>query len=313
MEKYSRWRDAGTGIQPFLPPAPVKIQKRAGRVALDFCRSYLFGPLLGATRVLLLGPMVLMALVGETLCSLTVTLKKGRATSPAGTDTIRHGDLILANHVSYIDVLYLYTKYNPMFVRQDPTATQPDRFSAIPFREAFWGCTTCPRNDAKGTSTTLSALTRDARRKGSGPIVLFIEGTTSNGRALLHPLETFRTGEDVDPETRLHLLLFKYSLTYPSPAFPIGNLPWHVLRQCCQFDNPLQVKQLNQHETPKMAEIEAALRGKAPSGSGETDMNTQIAQLLANMGRLRITKLGFREKATFLEYYKQQTGGKTRR
>ncbi|KAJ1657988.1 Lysophosphatidic acid:oleoyl-CoA acyltransferase 1 [Dispira simplex] len=243
----------------------------------------------------------------------TVTLKKGRVTSSDGTDTVRYGDLILANHVSYIDVLYLYAKYDPVFVRQDPTIDQPERFSIISFREAFWGCTACPMNIAKDTSTALSALTQEARRTASGPVVLFIEGTTSNGRALLHPLETFRTREDADPAARLHLLLFKYSLTYPSPVFPVGNLPWHLLRQCCQFANPLQVKQLNQHETPKMVEIGAALRGKAPSGSGETDMNTQIAQLLANMGRLRITKLGIREKSTFLEYYKQQTGGKCKR
>ncbi|KAJ1923455.1 Vacuolar protein sorting protein vps66 [Tieghemiomyces parasiticus] len=261
MEKYSNWRDAGTGIQPFLPPAPIKVDLRFGSLVLALIQSYILGPFLALVRSVLLLPVTLLTLLLIGLKQLLVvkffqrafhttivgplvrlvllllgfhfihheivSLKKGRRdanTTASGKRTApvtspQAGDLLLANHASYIDIFYLYAHYDPVFVQMDATVTDPRRFRRISVGQALQTCGECPMGFARGqkqgtkedegTLQTLPMLTRNARAHREGPVVVFLEGTTSNGRALLKPLEVFRNQEDVDPESRLFPLLFK--------------------------------------------------------------------------------------------------------
>ncbi|KAJ2337807.1 hypothetical protein GGF43_007025, partial [Coemansia sp. RSA 2618] len=51
MEKFSKWRDAGTGIQPFLQPVPARTQQSiVGRVLGAF-KSYIAGPVVAVVRL----------------------------------------------------------------------------------------------------------------------------------------------------------------------------------------------------------------------------------------------------------------------
>ncbi|RKP33660.1 hypothetical protein BJ085DRAFT_32571 [Dimargaris cristalligena] len=339
MEKYSNWRDPGTGIQPFLPPAPVKIDRHIGQIVVACVRDYLFGPLIALARIVLLIPVLVLlvstryisylfvfhalkrlyqdwvtgGLIRLTLFLLgfhfipfnVVSLKKGRQDPTASgsgqrqPDSIQSGDIIVANHTSYVDIIYLYGRFNPVFVQMKPldtttTTTSRDptqvehRFRRVSVYEALRGCGGCPAA-ASSSGTSLAALTREARARRSGPVVVFIEGTTSNGRALLKPMDVFRVQADVDRESRIHLLLLKYTTSYPSPVFPVGNKLAHCFKMCCQA------------ETPKLADQD--LPSQPKSALPVDNLNSQLTQLLANLGRLRATKQGYQEKQKFLAYY----------
>lgn len=132
----------------------------------------------------------------------------------------RRGDLIIANYTSYIDVILLTTFYNPVFLLPvfSSLPSLPDTPSSLP-------STPKPGRATGTGSANLSSLQtlpqppllgyvkvpfwqmirrtgrlpptadvpplgmyktlREARRKEKRPVVLFPEGTTGNGRAVL--------------------------------------------------------------------------------------------------------------------------------
>ncbi|KAK4683632.1 hypothetical protein P7C73_g6604, partial [Tremellales sp. Uapishka_1] len=138
MEKYSTWRDPATGIQPFLPP----IGSSAPPILLALL--FPFRILNAVSRTILLGAIALLHLViVEGVCLLLtpvpflhrpvsglfaavtcrlalfsmgyawittemVSPKRGaKGVSQISKRSPRHGDLIVTNWTSYVDVLYL--------------------------------------------------------------------------------------------------------------------------------------------------------------------------------------------------------------
>ncbi|PWN95059.1 hypothetical protein FA09DRAFT_332468 [Tilletiopsis washingtonensis] len=129
MEKFSRFRDAGTGIQVFLPPVTP-----AGNTSALHLLALPFLYVLGAARGVLLLAVVLLWTLLETLLGLfgaraavrsvfvpvvlallgfygttpeTISLATRGRNAPAPSAPPRVGDLIVSNHSSYIDVLLL--------------------------------------------------------------------------------------------------------------------------------------------------------------------------------------------------------------
>ncbi|ORX35559.1 hypothetical protein BD324DRAFT_652110 [Kockovaella imperatae] len=158
MEKYSKWRDASTGIQPFLPPVPPSSgSPLALLLNLSSCVHAL-------TRAILLGAVALLYLLlvegvclvlvpipplfhaasnilTAILCRLALGLmgywwidtemvssKRGlKGVTQIVNQSPRQGDLILSNWTSYVEVLYLAFRYNPTFLLPVfPPATQAE-------------------------------------------------------------------------------------------------------------------------------------------------------------------------------------------
>ncbi|PWN52741.1 hypothetical protein IE53DRAFT_377886 [Violaceomyces palustris] len=134
-EKFSRFRDAGTGIQVFLTPVPPA----SGTSALTLALSPI-SFVLGAVRVILISFLALiwsLFSLGSTVGRLNsifarailfmigfvwinvehVSLRsRGRAASSAKTPFAPGpGDLVLSNWSSWIDLLWLSTKFSPIF------------------------------------------------------------------------------------------------------------------------------------------------------------------------------------------------------
>ncbi|RQM26740.1 hypothetical protein B5M09_002393 [Aphanomyces astaci] len=97
MEKYSRWSDLTTGINPFVPP-PHQLPANA---ILRWTQVF-FGGILALLRWILLFPLVL-GLVTP-------------GTKPPALGGIKAGDVIVANHSSVLDILYFGFRYSPVFV-----------------------------------------------------------------------------------------------------------------------------------------------------------------------------------------------------
>ncbi|KAJ2705805.1 Lysophosphatidic acid:oleoyl-CoA acyltransferase 1 [Coemansia spiralis] len=340
MEKYSKWRDAGTGIQPFLPPVPARAQQGLLGRALQAAKDYAVGPIVAVARLAMLGALAMVdaaaAAVGTLLVvpslqrgwsrytrsvlarlallvlgfyaidAKTVGLQRGRrlATDKAPrTDRAESGDIIIANHASYIDVLYLVAKYNPVFLELDNASVRARPIS-------MWAALRAP---ARRTPALLPAkdarplkeITEEARLKQLGPVVVFPENATSNGRALLRFLPVFEETENQDDKSVLHIVALKYPFQAFSPAFSVGSQLVHLFRLACQPYNSLVVRTLEPGEAPRIAD--SAMY--CDEGADPVDLDDAIRDKMLQLSRLRMTKLSAMDKRDFVSFYYERAKG----
>ncbi|KAG1243571.1 hypothetical protein G6F68_015777 [Rhizopus microsporus] len=131
----------------------------------------------------------------------TVSIRKSRGNIKSG--SVKDGDIIISNWTSYVDILYLAYKFNPVFTQVYSNTTQVKKISLW---QAIRSVNQIPPATPTSTVYDIKELSLKAKEQGWGPIVIFPEGTTTNGRALLKfvPLSF----DDVDLN-RFHLLSFK--------------------------------------------------------------------------------------------------------
>ncbi|KAJ1797921.1 Vacuolar protein sorting protein vps66, partial [Coemansia sp. RSA 2598] len=241
-----------------------------------------------------------------------VSLQKGRrsARSSGGGKsaataavTVKSGDVIIANHVSYVDVLYLVAAYNPVFVEVDNATTYARVIS-------LWDALRAPGRPTPallpaGDARPLRSITEEARVKQRGPVVVFPENATSNGRALLQLLPLFEEPENQDEKSALHLLALKYPFKTFSPAYSVGSQLGHLFALCCQMYNSLVVRVLESDEAPRIAQ--SALYCDA--GDEPVDLDEAVRDRLTQLSRLRMTKLTAMDKRDFLAFYHKRAKG----
>ncbi|KIY46636.1 hypothetical protein FISHEDRAFT_66395 [Fistulina hepatica ATCC 64428] len=145
MEKYSAYRDPGTGIQPFLIPVPPfeseflsKLLAPIGytvgilRTSIVFVVWLLYVVLLGFCVILTPIPPLHRLVTGflTTILARLVlfivglpwipvepfTRKRSRGATIPETWVPRAGDIIVSNWVSWLEILYLAFRFNPTFV-----------------------------------------------------------------------------------------------------------------------------------------------------------------------------------------------------
>ncbi|KAJ3937344.1 MAG: hypothetical protein NXY57DRAFT_883816 [Lentinula lateritia] len=254
MEKYSAYRDPGTGIQPFLTPIPSPSSHSAVLSAALLPIRYVVGLLrlaliillaivylLGVTVFAVIPPLkraVSSAIIRTVLFCLgflwipTEMVSKKRGRSQKSTDNWNPGagDLIISNWASWVELLWLAYRFDPVFVipipespvqqassvTSSPISNTPGRRSG---RSSMPGIVSASRTPSSQiqiigfTPVSLFTLlketgrvppytsvigakttrTLDEIRKTSGrPVVVFPECTTSNGRGLLRFAELFK-------------------------------------------------------------------------------------------------------------------------
>ncbi|KAJ2782284.1 Vacuolar protein sorting protein vps66 [Coemansia javaensis] len=345
MEKYSKWRDAGTGIQPFLQPVPARTQQGPVAGALRLAARCVVGPLLAAVRLVALGAVaaadaaaagvgallvVPVARRAWSVCTRavlarvalwvmgfyaidakTVGLQRGRRSGGeaggggggGGAGGPRSGDVIIANHTSYVDVLYLVARYDPVFVEIDNASARVRRISA-------WAALRAP---ARRTPALLPArearplrdVTEEARLRRLGPVVVFPENATSNGRALLQFLPVLEPAENQDEKSALHIVALKYPFRSFSPAYSVGSQLAHLLRLCAQPYSSLTVRALDPAEAPRIADSAAF----CDAGAEPVDLDAAVRDKMVQLSRLRMTRLSAMDKRDFLAFYHERARG----
>ncbi|KAJ1645414.1 Vacuolar protein sorting protein vps66 [Coemansia erecta] len=343
MEKYSKWRDSGTGIHPFLQPAGTQTHETAVGSVLSWAKRLVVGPALAAVRMVVLGIAAAAEVAASAVSALLVvpsvrrgwerctrcvlarlallamgfywidtkrtSLQRGRRSASKSTAkkdsiaTVKSGDVILANHVSYVDVLYLVAKYNPVFVEMD-NATMYVRPISL------WTALRAPALPTPallpaGTARPLKHITEEARIKQNGPVVVFPENATTNGRALLQLLPLFEEAGNQDEKSDLHLLALKYPFKVFSPAYSVGSQLGHLFRLCSQLHNSLVVRVLEPDEAPSIKS--SALFCDA--GDEPVDLDEAVRDKLVQLSRLRMTKLTAMDKRDFLAFYHKRSKG----
>ncbi|CAL1701382.1 unnamed protein product [Somion occarium] len=263
MEKFSAFRDPGTGIQPFLTPVPPVGSNILANVLLPF--GYVVG-ILRITLILALAAIyailvqgvcliltpvpplyravsyVITALLARLVLLLVglwwipveqVTRKRARGSKLSESWNPKAGDLIVPNWASWIEILWLAFRFDPIFTL--PVSSPVDLTTST--SQSSTPVTSTPgRRTGTGSAAISSPSTRKAtprasivgfrpvsllsmilatgnvpldsesckdylsleeiRSKADRPVVVFPECTTSNGRGLLRFADVFK-GVDV--------------------------------------------------------------------------------------------------------------------
>lgn len=165
------------------------------------------------------------------------------------------GDIVLVNHASPIDALYLALCYSPTFViPQDANLVQLSTLSAF----SQIGC--APK--IHGRLVSLDAL-RNLKR---APIVIFVEGCTTNGRGVLQ------------------LAMLEDLLSSVEEAYALGLRYSPDGRECCTVDPVWR------HVLRMMASLSCRINGRVQKLSlAKSNLQGAIASL-AGVPALRIGK-----------------------
>ncbi|KAI8986426.1 hypothetical protein BDB01DRAFT_785608 [Pilobolus umbonatus] len=335
MEKYSKWRDAGTGIQPFLPLMPPKTDITL-LATLSNIIHMIVGPILGLIKLLLVTVVFLVYVVivpglgliwspipplkrlwtsifSRILLRLglffvgffyikaeTVSIRKSRQAEAIKPPSVNNGDVIVANWTSYIDIIYLAARYNPIFTQiyLDTTNVKP-----ITLWEAIRLTAQIPasRPNQGDKLYTVKELSSLAKKKKMGPIVIFAEGTTSNGRALLKFAPLFKEYKQQDQVNNFRIVSFKYEYNTMPPTYTVGNQFIHFFHLCSEFHNSMIVKTLAQGEDPT----------SGTTVNTEDPVGDSLITSLSHVSKLRKTNLSMADKCDFLSYYESRNQKKS--
>ncbi|XP_049851643.1 uncharacterized protein LOC126326539 [Schistocerca gregaria] len=304
-EKYVEWRDALTGVHPFIPlpdKYPPTLLNRLHRLILvpllaifrtplivlflallvtaDYlARKIASGPLkratLRATHFLLAG--LVLWLFGFAVHKNTHLYKKQAP-------SIKSGHFILCNHVSYIEVLYMAYAYSPQFTSvTDSGLLIPVNLYQALF-EIFWNRPVRSRETFK-----LSELVRRAKKNNDGPVLVFPEGTTTNGRITISALPVV----DIAPSYygTGHGIAIRYPNNGFSPSFCAGNVFKHTFFLSGQLRNTMELVYVPQDKVSN----ECAM-------SGASWLN-EMWQLISDAACISRGKITRDKKQLFLKTY----------
>ncbi|KAL4974771.1 hypothetical protein BDW66DRAFT_138868 [Aspergillus desertorum] len=342
MERYTQFRDKGSGIAPFLPvplqPAPgwcpLPIRAVLFVIRLPFF-IFLFVAYFAVLQWLPIGSLGKKAALWSILAIPSIwwtdlqvegvrkgNLSRQRSRLPGP------GSVIAASFTSPIDALYLAAIFDPVFTASYPTTKEVEEISLFEATlRAFDSPETqyAPRQDAK--TTTLSDLQRKYPHR---PIVAFAECTTTNGRGIL-PLSPSLT--KIAPMSKIFPASIRYQsedIVTPVPGHYIGFLwsllskPTHCIR--VRIAESVTMTGSGNGMTEKMKESnydtnyfdlldEVSASKGGPTSSGykveidlsptEKNLLDTVGNALARLGRVRRVGLGVTDKIDFLEEWRK--------
>lgn len=271
MEKFSNFRDEGTGIAPFLPVKPF--HSSATKFALYFVGFILILPsmiaILGYVTIIQWIPVLellylrfILKLIFR-ISSVTIYQDGDRAKSSRNGSRVflRPGSLVIANFTSPLDAIILASQYRCIFLIN----SNENRFEAMTAVAAACQALRLPQSGKTGLP--LDVVVNTAKQTGA-IVVYFAEGTTSNGKALL-PLK------DMDPfifkniNSEIYPAAFRYTPSYLSTPLPksILGFIWQILTSSWSYAVSI-----------KIARGPVVLRANAA---------TELSKSICTLGRLR--------------------------
>ncbi|KAG0338812.1 hypothetical protein BG004_007060 [Podila humilis] len=252
-----------------------------------------------------------------------VTLKRGRAAANKTLtgNRVTSGQMIVSNWSSYIDILYLAFRYDPVFTQVYPetlTVRQISLWQALLLSGSY------PEAAPKASVETmpLKEFVKAMHKKGAGPVVVFPEGTTTNNRAILKFVPIFKDWSVPETSIDIRVLTLKYDYRKFAPTFTVGLSNsyrlGHLFRTCAQFVNTLTVKSLNPDESPSrpgFSAMEGLSSTPLAAATGNVDlvdedaMGSVIFSLMGRITRYRKLGLNVQDKADFLDYFILRNNG----
>ncbi|KAF4574875.1 hypothetical protein EYR40_005387 [Pleurotus pulmonarius] len=373
MEKFSAYRDPGTGIQPFLTPVPPAGSNLLAtlllplRYAIAAVRTLLVLVLLAVYTVDVLGICAVLRPIAPIHRAITglltsllarsalfimgltwipverVSRKRGRGKPVANAWSPKAGDVIVSNWVSWIELLWLAFRFNPIFVLPvfdsinvtTPTPGRDGIVSHTPGRRTGTGSaniTSTRQASPLGTfrgfritsllemifltgrvppygATTTSCLKfDDIQKQADRPIVVLPEATTSNGRGLLRFSNIFPNEQVPTKKFGVFIMCVRYdpptdfTPTLSRPISSSFNPLGHLFALTTSFA-PLSISIRLLEPADSISSQLFMVSEVVPDASKEDVFVSSCAALIAQLGKMKRTGLGWEDKASFFEFY----------
>jgi len=260
MEKFNTWADSFTGVQPFLPLPSLAHSLSGFQKLLYWIKWLVVSPILAlfklpfvlltlALLVLLdsLGQFIpvpllrrgflrtihfifggsLLVMIGLLWDSKYVPSKRGNSkpTQACGS-YFKSGDLIVANHTSYVELIYLLFKFSPQFTSAPNTWSGDNVPEGIVIPVSFFRAlldTIYQPLYSVDKAIPLQNVILETIKQQKGPIVLFPEATTTNGKVLLGCVPLLPMQFDLQKNLHIHVVGFKYEYFDFSPVYTAGS------------------------------------------------------------------------------------------
>ncbi|KAK1783504.1 hypothetical protein QBC45DRAFT_316285 [Copromyces sp. CBS 386.78] len=329
MEKFSQFRDRGSGISPFMPsPAPE-----------SSLPSRLFGPLifllrlpfflLYTTTYFLLLPLLpsplrklllwgIFALTGTWWSDLQLDgVKRGSLSQQPPSRIPRAGTVIAANFTSPLDAVYLAAVWDCVFVQSFPGSRQVRKLS-------LWQAVTLalsPRQlaDARDDEklTTIVQLLKEYPTRA---IAVFPECATTNGKGILPLSPSLLT---VPSSTQIFPLSLRYTPVDDTTPVPGGVKVWwgflwkllarptHCIRIRIGEGVVNTVGAANGVSHGETSGADLRRRGGENGDGGELTAEEQrvldkVAETLARLGRAKRVGLTVEDKKNFVKAWEKR-------
>ncbi|KAL2834608.1 hypothetical protein BJY01DRAFT_83632 [Aspergillus pseudoustus] len=340
MEKFSQFRDRGSGIAPFLPLPPQPVSgcfPLPVRLSLFFFRlPFLIFTSVSYFLVLQWLPIGSLGKKAALWCILGIPsiwwvdlqvdgVRKG-SLSKQQYRLPGPGSVIAASFTSPIDALYLAAIFDPIFAASYPNTAEVEHISLL---TAILRAFSSPRlAPPRGTrTTTLASL---SRKYPNRPIVTFAECTTTNGRGIL-PLSPSLTS--VAPNGKIFPVSLRYSpedVVTPLPGSYLSFLwallsrPTHYIRvriaevvvagpQGRGVSARVTASTYDTNYFDILEEVSASKGGSASSSEKvEVELNPaekavldSVGDSLARLGRVKRVGLGVQEKQEFVRTWRR--------
>ncbi|KAK9371895.1 uncharacterized protein V1513DRAFT_454139 [Lipomyces chichibuensis] len=257
MEKFSQWRDKGTGIAPFLPhpsstfantalvssPVPVRL----GNVVLAVISSILKIPLALALGILHFGiilPIIpsypvrrvsarlLLTILGVWYWNVSIDGARRSVSRKNALSSPKAGDIIISNFLSPLDALVYSAVLDPIFVI--PTYT--GEIMVYTLLGAILAALDLPVAASSSTPPPLADI--QAKALASQKVIVFFnEATPTNGRALLPPAidQVPDEANYIGSKCRIFPSLIKYSPPDITTPIPPRSAVHYLCRVVCRW------------------------------------------------------------------------------
>ncbi|KAI6781205.1 uncharacterized protein J7T54_002561 [Emericellopsis cladophorae] len=325
MEKYSQFRDRGTGIAPFFPfTTPLTALSTVTHTFLFLFRLPLFISYIASYLLLFhwlpFLPVVvrkvalwgLMAIPGIWWVDLQLDGVKRGTLADQPRERVPHpGSIIAANFTSPLDAVYLAAIFDPVFTISYPGSRQVQKVGLVgAIFYAFSSVRTAPPPGAN-----LVNLKQLLEEHPGRVIAIFPECGTTNGKAIL-PLSPSVL------ETPADVHIFPVSLRY-TPSDVTTPLPgqwirflWNLLSRpttCIRVriaEGQLNTSMARTNGVSAPAGDRAGeLRSRFAEGDisdHEKKVLDRISEALARLSRVKRVGLTMQDKAAFVEAYRKR-------
>ncbi|KHC43240.1 hypothetical protein MGQ_00391 [Candida albicans P76067] len=204
MEKFSSWRDKGTGISPFMPQKLPTFQKNNSLLSVAskspifliklpfFIITYLIYTITGFTFIL---KFILTILFGFNRIDFGVDGIKKSQIDKLTSYKPKKGDLIVTNYITPLDGYFLFLLSGTFSSSSSSSSSSSQIVILIPnesgdlyqysplglFNHSF----TYSNSNSNSNSSSSGKLVEDVSKLQNKIVFLFLEGTLSNNKSIL--------------------------------------------------------------------------------------------------------------------------------
>ncbi|KAJ3439986.1 oleoyl-coa acyltransferase [Anaeramoeba flamelloides] len=214
--------------------------------------------------------------------------------------TTSDGDLIISNHISILEIFFLTAQHAPVF-----TGICKKAGNVVPITAGKAVIDTLLNNHYLNNQTDcvpFSDLIGKTQKQFLGPIVVFPEGTTSNGKSLLQFTPVFENWtkyaeKDSESSSQIIPICFKCNRNFFTnkrfvPIFTLGNSFRFLYNLCSQPINKIKIIRMHPQSIPFEPLKEDSLE--------KNQWAEELRAEMCNVFKLKSSKIGANDKYLLL-------------